>query len=56
MDTIDAQRWTMDKTSQHRGRGGSNQKKLGGRRNHIIRRNIKKPDKRTRSLKEIEKR
>ena len=41
----------MIKTSQYGGKGGSNQKKSDSRRNHIIKRNLKKSDKRTRSLK-----
>ena len=46
----------MDKKSQHRSRDSDFQRKLTGRRNYIIRRDLEEQYKRTRSTKEIVKR
>jgi len=48
-----AQEQVIDKKSNHRSRDSCNQKKPSGRRNYIIGRNQKKPNKRTESSKGI---
>ena len=46
----------MSKTSYHKSRSSGNQKKLDSRRNHIIGRDKKKSNKRTRDTKRVRKR